>query len=511
MQDNEDNDLNLENIIDEKEIEKKVEETEQKEEISQDKDRLVSNAVLEKEYTIPYNANSSKDVKVKYRISLPSIPFSQFTENLKQLDNLELDDKDPATLNWKNTVQESIDNYTPNKMYEDRFYDKDSQFRQGLADEQNELYSISPVKMKDKVGDIKGEIALLKIAKHLNLGELVRIPLYHSGLWVTVKPPSEADLVDFFYNIFRDKLVLGRETSGYTLSNYSVFFNNALVDFIISHVHSLNVADMPIEDLKKYMSIHDLNALAWGFASSYYPDGFEFSRACMNTEFCSHVAIEKLNINKLLWVDNSSLSPYQKQYMIDYRANKKTMEEYNKYNAEHIRLKNSYFKTPTDIKFNLKNPSFDDYVTNGLRWVNSITSIVESQVINIDDEDKQEKKRIELINQHIKTSILQQYNHFVDSIEIEDSIITDPETIRKSLNLFSSDEDIRTQFFEQVNKFIEKNTLAIVGIPTYTCPSCGYKNEEKNMPVNFQDVIPLDVINIFFVLLTQRVSIVMAR
>lgn len=503
-------DLTLNNIIDEGHAD---ESEKTQTEVKSEEENIKSNATLRQPYST--KVESSGQTFNGYKFSMPSVPLKAFTKLLNSYESLDLDDKDPVVKSWKETVENSIDNYTPTGLYQSRFYDNESEFEQGLLTPEGELLSISEVKTKDKVGDIKGEVALLKIAKFLGVGELVRIPLYHSGLWLTVKPPSEADILDFFYTVYNDKIILGRKTSGYTLSNHSVHFNNSLIDFIIAHVHSTNVNGLSTDDLKKHISIHDLNALAWGFAASFYPNGYEYTRACLNKEFCSHRITEKLNLHKLLWVDQKALSEYQKQYMIDYRANRKSMEEFNKYKAEHLRVRDSYIKitTSTDkvIKFNLRNPSLEDYVTNGLTWVNHIVSIVEDQVMNIEDREEKDEKRIEYINQQIKVSILQQYNHFVESIEIDDNLISDRDTINGALNMFSTDDKIRDSFFEQLNKFIEKNTISVVGIPSFTCPACGKVNEDEKMPVNFKDVIPVDVINIFFGLLTLRFSVIMAR
>lgn len=490
--------IEIKDIIDDSPIEDK-----KTEEIIESKSNK-PNATLRDQYSTEY----SKDDKglFFYKFSLPSVPL----DALNNIDFSSIDDKDPKSVQWKNVLSDSVDQYTPSGLYQSRFREENSKFYQGIL-HQDDLIQSGSVKTKDKVGELRGDVAILKIAKHLGLGELVRVPLYHSGLWLTFKPPAEADLIDFYNNLLREKITLGRETQGYTLSNFSTITNDELVDFAIAHVHSTNVKDLNISSLKSYINIHDLPILAWGFASSFYPDGFDFSRPCMNVEEnCTYVSHEKLSMHKLLWVDNNALTPYQKEYMADYRSNKRTLDEFIKYKNDSNRLKGLTVKH-NNIKFNLKQATIEEHVDIGLKWINGITKVIEDQLINNNDEKDLSKKRIELINQYVKVSILRQYAHFIESIEIDDNIITDRDTVDKALELFSASDDVREFLLKEIGQFIEKSTIAIIGIPTYKCPACGKLQNDPTLPENLTDVIPLDVVSLFFGLITLRASVILAR
>jgi len=464
-------------------------------------------ATLRQSYSTPIGNN----YQIQYTFKLPSITL----EKLVKLENYINSINDPTFENWKEVINESINFYTPASYYVNRFKEPKANFEQGLLTKENDLLQPSSVKTKDKAGELKGEIALLKVAQFLKLGEIVRVPLYHSGIWLTIKPPGEKEILDFFNNIYRDKINFGRLTNGYTLTNFAAITNNELIDFILSHVHSINVKDLSISELKKSIYLNDLYTLAWGFAMSFYPDGFEISRACINEEEnCNYVATEKINLAKLLWVDNNSLSDYQKDYMADYRANSKTKDEWEKYKAEHVRAKNSYF-TYEKFKFNLKQPSLLDHTTHGIKWVNSIVREVENKLIGetqSDDPDSDYfKKKTELINEYVKVSILNQFRHYIESIEMGDNIIIDPDTIDQVLVPLSSDNELRTTFLREIAKFIEDTTIAVIGIPSYRCPKCNKEQNDPNMPQKFIDVIPLDVINLFFGLITLRTSVILTR
>lgn len=453
------------------------------------------------DYTLPGTPS-----EVSYAFSLPSVIFPTFTKKMADFNNL---NEDKASLkDWKDVVQDSVDQYTSADMYMDRLADPASKFEQGFFDNSKSLSTISDFKLKNVDGEIKGEFALLKVAKFLGLGDIVRIPLPHSGMWITVKPPTEKDLIDFYNNLYKEKVILGRSTSGLTLSNFSVYINNALIDFIMDHVHSISYSDIKISDLKKYISIHDLPILVWGFAASLYPNGFDYKRACVtDAEKCSHIVSGKINVGKLLWIDNAALTDAQKLILSEFRPNRLTMDSYTKYKTEHTRAVAGSFTTESGLRFTLSIPSIDEYVTSGLAWVNAINN----QVENVALEDKDPKYKQTLLEQYIKTTLLKQYCHFVKEIEVDDNTVTDRETIDSVLEMLSSDDVTRTAVLTEINKYISKTTVAVIGIPEYECPAC--KANQNPAPVNDRlvNVIALDSMNLFFSLITLRITKILER
>lgn len=465
-----------------------------------------SNAVQTAEYSAPSSGNAD------YSISLPSIGLFQFNTKLRQFNNLNLGDKAETLKGWKETTQRSIDYYTVGGLYQDRFEEQGSTFKQGVETDSGELNSIAPLKFKNNSGELKGEIALLKVSKMLGLGDVVNVPLPHSGIWVTIKPPTEKDLIDFYNSIFREKIMLGRTTFGLTLTNFSVHINNRLIDFIIKHIHSVNYGDLPKDDLKNYLLIHDFPILAWGFAATMYPNGFEYERACIkDVEACSFVAKAKLNVAKLLWIDNPSLSAAQKKILEEFRPNKLSLDSYRKFISEHVRVTGSTFTTKNGMKFKLKVPTFNEYTSDGLAWINGINSAVEN-IILTESTDEDDDGKTEMLNQYVKTSILRQFNHFIDEIDLgEGETITDRATINQVLEAFSAQDDIRSEITENILKFKAKTTLGLIGIPEYKCPNCGTHQNPEPVNDNFVNVIPLDAMNLFFTLITLRISKILER
>lgn len=489
------------------------------EEVSSAKQETVEDIIIEPSETLsqtPNNVQSdsyekpiSEGHEAPYHLSLPSLPFNKFTEIVNNIKAEELDISNPNINVWKRIVEEALNFYTTAGLYQDRFDDSNSVFRQGVLNKDDILKTMSPLKFKSTAGELKGDMAVLRISAMLGLGDVVNVPLPHSGFWVAIKPPNESDLIDFYNNIFKEKIMLGRMTNGLTLTNFSVYINQKLFAFIQKHIHSISNKDITVNELGNYLLIHDFYILAWGFISTIYPNGFDYQRVCTsNVEACQHVVNSIINMQKLLWIDNSSLTEAQKNILSENRANVLGIESYRKYIAEHTRTITSDFKLNENILFKLKVPTFNEYVADGMDWINGVNNMIDSLVIETEDT---ENTRSEALNQYVKSSMLRQFSHFIDQIDIQDSSINDRETVNKTLTIFSSDDNIRVALSEKILEFKSKTTLALIGIPEYDCPVC--HQPQNTTPVNNKlvSVIPLDVMQTFFTLLTLRISKILER
>lgn len=453
--------------------------------------------------------------KVSYRFNIPPVDRPTLTATLTKYNYhpgvvAKADTKEFKE--WKKAVEESSNAYTPNNLYLDRFEDPNSLWLQGVEKPDGSLLGINKPRFKPTENtELKGEMAVLQFSKKLGIGDVLTIPLPHSGICVTIKPPMERDLIDFYSSIFREKIFLGRMSAGLTLTNMSVYINNRLFDFIIKHVHNVNYSDIPKEKLRDYLLIHDYHVLAWGFAATMYPNGFDYQRPCVeDIEKCNHVERETINLLKLLWVDNPSLTQSQKETLFETRPNKLNIDNYRKYITEHTRVKSASHALKNGMTFFLRVPTFSEHVSDGLGWTNKINSAIDSLIVS--DPDEEEKAKQELLQQYVSASLLRQFSHWVDYIEDDESnIVKDRDTINNLLEVFSSDDELRTELTEAIMKFKSSTTIALVGVPNYECANC--KKEQNVEPVNdrFVSVIPLDVMQLFFTLLTLRISKILER
>lgn len=469
----------------------------------------ISNATLRQDV----ESEGVKPAENAYLFSLPSYTMGKFNVLMqKAKNNPDIDVNSEKLKSWRDDQVDAMDSYTPGGLYQSRFTDPNSQFEQGVLKEDGDLFGIASPKFKQATGELKGEQAVLRISKSLGLGDVLTIPLPHSGISVTIKPPTERDIVDFYTTVFREKVFLGRTSSGMTLTNMSAFINNRLFDFIVKHVHSVNYGDIPKEQLRQYLLIHDFHILAWGFAATMFPKGFDYQRSCsFDLSTCTHKVTGTINMLKLLWIDNSSLTQVQKDILLEVRPNKHNQEVYNKYIAEHTRTKSSEITLTSGLKLKLKVPTFAEHISDGLSWVNKINSSIDSIIMIEGDEESGAKQRQEFLQQYVSSSVLRQYSHFVDYIEDDGVTITDRDTINSVLSILSGDDYIRKEISEKIVKFISDTTLAVIGVPEYKCPSCGQPQKVEGLREGLSDVIPIDVMLTFFTLVTLRMSRIMQR
>lgn len=467
---------------------------------------------------VVYNAVQTRKVDFgkfnisEYTFSLPSVLRSSLQQ--KFLEASQLDEFKVETPQIKKLVEDinaCVENYAAADLYTDRFTDESSKFHQGVVKGSGTevIPPISSPKFKAFDGDLKGEIAVLKISKKLGLGDVFTVMLPHSGIVVTIKPPPEREIIDFYNSIFRDKVYLGRMTSGLTLSNFSSYINNKLFDFITSRVHSINYGDIPKEKLRDYVLIHDFPILAWGLAACMYPNGFEYQRNCVNIiEKCTHVVKDTINLLDLVWVDNPSLTEFQKDTLTEFRANKLGVDSYRKYLNDHTKVKSGELPLACGIKVKLKVPTFSEHIQDGLGWVNKINTAIDKVVCSADEEDK---VKSDLLQQYVNASALRQYGHFIDYLEVDDNVITDRDTINTVLETLSSDDSIRKEILSGIVKYTSETTIAIIGIPEFKCEVCGKEQNVEPINEKLVSVIPLDVMMLFFTLLTLRLSRILER
>ena len=179
------------------------------------------------------------------------------------------------------------------------------------------------------------------------------------------------------------------------------------------------------------------------------------------------------------------------------------MEELKATSNKTVTIKTS---NNTEIKMTLKSPSITEYISSAHNWIGDIVSSIEKSI----DSDVTSNEKEILIQTHSQAAALRQYTHWVNSIEVETNIINDVETLQSILNTFSADTVISESFFNEVGKYINESTVAVVGIPVYDCPKCNSSQETNEYP-KFTNIIPIDVVQVFFDLITQRLERVQTR
>lgn len=395
--------------------------------------------------------------------------------------------------------------------HEMRSFDKtllreNSQWEQAIMSDIGPLALSKPNFGKSNNKNISGEKAILKMSSIMNLGQLMSVPLWHSGLWIKLKAPSDAALLALENRIAEEKVMLGRQTNGFVFSNSSAYIYDYLINLILSCVYDVSYVKQSVDDLKQIIKITDIPTLVWGFLCTIYPNGYPIAQPCINNiGKCNHIEHEMVSISKLMWLDKSSLTPAQIKHMTK-RDVKMTEEEIKKY-QDVLQVGGDKLVSVNDnLSVKLSVPSIQDYISSGYNWVEGIERMV-TQSFAV---TKQGDERNEYIVAMSKTMALRQYAHWIKEINIYDDpsdpesvmYITDRDTLEESMDTLSKDIELGEVVMKKITEYIDGATMAVVGIPRYLCPVCN-EDQGKFLPEN-RYIIPLDVVKVFFTLQNQR-------
>lgn len=446
-------------------------------------------------------------------IDLPSTSDKESIGAINLAPNVSLVDSEESR-RWANVLAAGLQMTSYNNAFVDTLEDSEAEFRQGVPFNGAALAGAHPRFKAIEDENIKGERGILRFMSHLGLGTIFQAPLWHTGIWITFKAPSEGELLELQRQIIADKISFGRMSYGMVFSNTSSYITDRLINFAFNHIYdtTLKSDDAQKVDLKTIVSTHDIPAVVWGLLCSIYPRGFQYRRACAtDPEKCNHVIEERLNLSKILWTNSKALTPWQVTHMSDRRSNSKTLDSVKRYKEELLKCQNRKVVinkvSGKSMDLTLKIPTIAEYVDAGHRWIGEIVSMV-NNALGIDADTKD---RNDYIVKQGQATAMRQYMHWVDSIEFASNKIEDKTTLEGVLDILSADDIVRNEFMEEISKYINDTSIAVIGIPVYDCPKCGSTQESPLELPAHANIIPLDVYQTFFALTVQKLEKIQLR
>lgn len=453
-----------------------------------------------------------KFVESDLTLSLPSHTNKVLSDKLK---GISLDERpSESQTKWRKVIEKSVDMVSYADGFVDSLNREGSEFEQIVEVNDTKLRPSVPAIRTTQNENLKGDRGIMRALTQLGLGTVFMVPLYSAGFWVKFKAPTEGYLLDLNRALIADKVNLGRSTYGLAFSSTSSYTHDRILDAVLDHISeaTINIADINRVELLRLIPVMDLNTLIWGFACTMFPNGVQYERACVaDPEKCDFVIKELLDLTFLHRVDKSQLTAKQKAFMVERRPNTKTIEQVKDYQSEFLINGNRAISINSDndseIIFNLKTPSIAEYIEKSNSWISEIVEVVETALT-----DHNQDERNNFINAKAAASVMRQFTHYVDSVELVDSnFITDPNTIQELLDVVSTDDKLRSGFIEKVVKYINETALVIIAIDSFDCPKCGEKNEIETGKDEFKELIPLDILQLFFTLLSARMRRLRSR
>lgn len=468
--------------------------------------------IVEKKFTATLEANYTSPAEIgddDICVNMPSRLTSETEAALSNTPNVELLD-DTASAKWGRVLGNGLELNTFKEVFVPTLEDQTADFRQRIESNGRTLFAQEPRMKSTENENLKGERGAIRLMSYLGLGTIFQAPLWHTGIWITFKAPTESEIVELDRVLMADKIQFGRYSYGLAFSNVTAYTLDRLTTFALEHVYETSIkssTELSISWLRGLISTQDAPALLWGLVCAMYPSGFKYRRSCVNNpEKCNHVTEALLNVSLLQWTNTNSLTEWQKSHMANRRAGSMSEEDVKRYKSEMLRTqpRKIYINKQSDrpMGITLRTPSLADYIDSGYRWINNIVDLVDKSLgkdVAISDRNK-------FITRHGKATTMRQYSHWIQEIEFGSNVTDAPASIEHDLNLLSSDDIIREEFIAGVVDYINASTMSVIGIPAYDCPKCSAPQEIGLTLPKLVNVIPLDVNSLFFVLLGQRIQ-----
>jgi len=476
-------------------------------EASESEPTIVLPEVIPQNVTVDFKVSLPRDeARDQYPpVPLPSEPTDRVLEMIRNLPQINLAGE-PKGEFWAQTLQTGMEQATMANVYTKTLEDPEAEFHNTLL-LNNETFGPSQIRFRESQNEVySAESAVLRTMAHMGLGTTWNTPFYNTGMWASFKPPTEEALLELHQLLTSDQIEMGRYSYGLALSNRTAYTAARMAKFAVDHLYTTSLSPDVSTNLLEILRIQDLPSLLWGVACTLYPNGFPYSRACTaNMEKCQYVLQENLNIRKLQMVNRRGFTPRQVTMMSKARGSRSTtLESLGLYQTDFPKAGNRkvtvYKDTPREINFILRSPSIAEYIESGQRWIDGMVQSVDAVLgTTASSED-----RNRMIDQYANASWVNQYSHWVESISFGSGTITDRLAIESSMAPLSGDTRIRNEFTQGVIDYIESSSVAVVGIPTYVCPKCGKPVDGPETFPFKSNLIPLDVIQLFFILITQK-------
>lgn len=456
-------------------------------------------------------ADPFRDGKHKGQGSVP-LPSDTYQATSDMIDNLpSVDVIDSAE--WADTLRNGTENEVHEGTGYSRFAQPDGMFTNIMKTEGGlTMTGVYAGTSKNSNATVTGERALLGMMNYMKVGNIYLAPLWNSGFWVSVKPPSEGSLVDLMHLLRAEKVRLGRATNGLSYSSTTGVTAKYVIEFVKAHIYStsINSKEVSIGEIEKYISVNDLDSLLLAIISSMYPNGFNYSRSCVaDPVACNHLVEGIIDPSKLLYVNRRALTDSMIGHMTNRRSNSMSLKDVLSYQsqlaARNIRMIEHTVNEDGDkVSLELKTPDIGRYILSTDSWITDI----ETTADRVLSKEATDAERAQLIDRHSKATTMRQFTHYVERITYGDNTqVVDRSSIQAVMNGMSSDDDLSAALNAGVTELINSSTVAVVGIPTYKCPACKKPvRSREGHPEEYQNVIPLDLLSIFFDLAREKMA-----
>lgn len=444
-------------------------------------------------------------------VTLPTVAAARMDEITDDLRNFDLVDSE-SIARWTQSFERGAIYYPRLQRWVEAVNRPGSDFRQAIPSPAGELCIRSPKIINDADSLVlSGAKAVNYIRASLGLGTVKQVPLFSSGFWVSLKAPTDSDLLELYRRMSESKVALGRATAGLVFSNTRAFLTSMLVDFAIEHIFDHTISDSK-PDLHALIVSSDIPALIAGLAAIVHPNGFIYTTQCMAApEECHHVVQQRADPAKMVHSDFSRLNESQIKHMSRSRGRSMSIQSIKDYQAGFSNSGERMVELSNSVKMFLKLPNCQEYANIGSDWINSIVVMVNTALgLEVSDGE-----RSAYVSKQSNATTLRQYQHYISHFEAGNATVNTQDGIATVLSDLSSIDGQRQIIFDAVGKYIDDNTVTVVATTDFVCPKCNRTQNDHSVVdpkiTRSCELIPIHPEQVFFTLLAQKDQLVALR
>lgn len=457
---------------------------------------------------------SSEPNKHPDTLLIPAAPSSTQEELVRRMPNLSRDSA-PSDARWASSFFGGQLNVPLNNDVETSLYREGSDWRQGVTVNGESIYSTIPRFPTPNNARLEGAQAIQAAFQHMELGDIFHAAMWNSGFWVSFKPAPDSLWITINRLLGTEVMNISRETYGILHSTATSLAISTIIDSILPYVYgtSVNPNEMPLTSIPEHLSVLDEHDFIWGFIVANYPNGFNIERSCVaDPSKCRHVIKELLHVREMQFVDNAALPENMKAHMRSRSIGSMSLKSVKEYQEKLHQTTDAVITLSTasgaTASMKLSTPSSQRKNQQADQYIDSTREDVLRSVTS----DTPASQRTTLYNEYLSATEMRLYQHWVKEITLGTNSINDPNDIAQTLGMWTRDATLRTQFFEQVQKFINNTSLSAIALEAATCPNCGqsHSREEQKLRGHI-DCVPVDVVQLFSNLAEFKVQLVAAR
>jgi hypothetical protein len=259
-------------------------------------------------------------------------------------------------------------------------------------------------------------------------------------------------------------------------------------------------------DLWNLIRVTDMYSVYAAMLASYYYDGWSYSRGCIYDD-CQHVVrYDKMDILQHQVYDTSRLSPDHISQLCRMAPGELSVDDVLHYQNTLPSNQPHEFQVE-QLRFVLRNPFISEVMQSAMR---SFEAIYE-HVTNISGLTENERRQD--FQMRRRATILRDHAPFIGEIVVLDTdgseitikkYDTDPEAIEEALaDISAGSPELIDRIVSEISKFQQRASISIFAVPQHDCPACGRPQSIENDNPEFDGLMPIDTVRLFFALLGQ--------